>query len=71
MERIVQMLRNQGHRVTYVNKASCNSNVFRAIRDSQYIIFAESVGKTSRTAVKNVNELVSQLDGNILGFLFV
>lgn len=71
VQSVLQILRSQGHAVTYVNQGYCNPDAIRAIRENRYIIFVEEAGKTSRGAVAGVRDLVQQLDGRILGFVLI
>ena len=68
---VCDLLRKQGHAVTCIDRAYTNPGAIRGISDNQYIIFVERPGKSSRIDVVGVHDLVKQLDGTVLGFLFV
>lgn len=68
---LVSALRDQGHNVTFVNDAERNPAAIIALRDNQYVLFAERSGKTTRKSLLATKKIAVQSNAKVLGFVFV
>ena len=68
---VVKSMQDQGYTVRFADEAGRNPAAIAAVRESEYVILAERLGKTSRGAMICVQELAQQLDAKILGFITI
>ena len=68
---ILETLKNQGHTVRFAACAEQNPAAVAALRESEYVVMAERLGTSNRSAMVSIRAQANQMNAKLLGFVTV
>jgi len=68
---ILETLKNQGHTVRFAGCAEQNPAAVAALRESEYVVMAERLGTSNRSAMVSIRAQANQMNAKLLGFVTV